>query len=338
MAFRYHRSVKLLPGLRMNFSKSGVGFSAGFAGYHVSRSPNGRTRRTISIPGTGMSWISSSTNPGSSRGVDRHATVTEHAPPTPPPPPQMTPAETALADAIAADDLDRIIALGNGPTRIAFAAKVVSAWRLLQAHRDDEALSALEAVFATAREPLDDPFIRKYLDVSGSIEVTDGATAQVPLDRTAVGLFLGELYQRRGDLDRAIAVVHSLPRTTLTALSLADLLDAAGRFDDVIAVTEDAPNSDDPSSMLWVLRGVAFGQNNVFAAAYPCFAKVIRCTSRNPVVVHRARFERARCYQAEGKVAKARDDLGRVMAEDANFPGAAAALASLDAATVSGSG
>ncbi len=326
MGFRYHRSFKLLPGLRMNLSKSGVGFSAGFKGFHISRSPDGRVRRTVSIPGTGMSWITQ-LRPGApkSKAGSRHGGAPVAAPATPDPPP-MSADEQALCSAIQADDLDAITTIGKGTSSVAFAAQVVSALELLIADRDDDALDVLEKVFATGRDPLEDPFVHRYVDIDISIEVTDGASAVVPPDRTTIGLFLGEIHQRRGEIARAIEVVHSLPRTTLTALSLADLFDAAGRFDDVIDVTEDAPNTDDASSLLWVLRGVAFGETQRYPAAYSCFAKVIRCTSRNAVVLHRARFERARCYAAQGRYAQARKDLGRIMAEDSDFPGVADAL------------
>lgn len=333
VAFRFHRSIRLFPGLRLNFSKSGLGFSAGFKGFHISRSPDGRMRRTVSIPGTGASWITRLPGHGpAGGGVGRSAP----APNSPPPPPPMTADEERLCDAIRADDLDTISAIGRGSTSVAFAAKVLTALELLDADRDGEALVVLEELFATGLDPLDDPFVRERLQVTISIEVSDGASVEVAPDRTTIGLFLGELHQRLGDLDRAIAVVHELPRTTLTALSLADLFDAAGRFDDVIDVTEDAPNADDASSLLWVLRGVAFGEKKAYAAAYPCFAKVIRCTSRNDVVLHRARFERARCATAEGHFARARKDLGRIMAEDSDFPGVAAALADLRSRATTG--
>lgn len=242
----------------------------------------------------------------------------------------MTPADQALVDAIRADDVDRMVALGNGPTPVAFPARVLAALHLLQTDRDDEALDALEEIFATGRDPMADPFMQRYVTVAISIEVSDGASVEVPPDRMTIGLFLGELRQRHGDLDGAIDVIDGLARTTLTALSLADLFDAAGRFDDVIDVTEDAPNVDDVSSLLWVLRGVAFGEKKIFEAAYQCFSRVLRCTSRNAVVLHRARFERARCYAAQGQVSRARNDLGRIMAEDSDFPGVADALAALD--------
>lgn len=55
MGFRFRKSVKIAPGVRMNVSKSGVGFSAGVKGARVSTGPRG-THLTTSIPGTGISY------------------------------------------------------------------------------------------------------------------------------------------------------------------------------------------------------------------------------------------------------------------------------------------
>lgn len=59
MAFRYRKSVNLGGGVRLNLSKRGVGLSAGVKGLRYSVSSSGRRTRTVSVPGTGASWVSS---------------------------------------------------------------------------------------------------------------------------------------------------------------------------------------------------------------------------------------------------------------------------------------
>lgn len=56
MGFRFQRSIKILPGLRMNLSKSGVGFSAGNRGAHMGVDAKGRRYTSLGVPGTGISW------------------------------------------------------------------------------------------------------------------------------------------------------------------------------------------------------------------------------------------------------------------------------------------
>ena len=65
MGFRFRRSVKIAPGLRLNFGKRGVSMSAGPPGATVNVSSRG-TRLTTSIPGTGISYsekLTASTEP-----------------------------------------------------------------------------------------------------------------------------------------------------------------------------------------------------------------------------------------------------------------------------------
>lgn len=83
MGLRYRKSINLGGGFRVNFSKSGVGYSWGTKGYRVTKKAGGGVRKTYSIPGTGLSWVddSNSKKRGSSnRGVTRAqaATVESH--------------------------------------------------------------------------------------------------------------------------------------------------------------------------------------------------------------------------------------------------------------------
>ena len=59
MGFKFRKSVKMGP-VRVNFSKSGVGYSVGGKGFRVTKKPGGGTRTTASIPGTGISYSSDS--------------------------------------------------------------------------------------------------------------------------------------------------------------------------------------------------------------------------------------------------------------------------------------
>jgi len=55
MGFRFRRSVKLFPGLRLNFGKRGISASIGVRGAHVTYGPTG-TRTTVGLPGSGLSY------------------------------------------------------------------------------------------------------------------------------------------------------------------------------------------------------------------------------------------------------------------------------------------
>jgi hypothetical protein len=56
MGFRFRRSIKLLPGIRLNFGKRGVSTSIGVRGAHVTFGKSG-TRTTVGLPGSGLSFM-----------------------------------------------------------------------------------------------------------------------------------------------------------------------------------------------------------------------------------------------------------------------------------------
>lgn len=58
MGLRVRRSIKLLPGVRINLSKSGVSTSIGVKGATINLRPSRKARATVGIPGTGLSYSS----------------------------------------------------------------------------------------------------------------------------------------------------------------------------------------------------------------------------------------------------------------------------------------
>ena len=56
MGFRFRRSVKILPGLRLNLGKKSASVSAGVRGAHVTLRPGHKVRTTVGLPGTGLSY------------------------------------------------------------------------------------------------------------------------------------------------------------------------------------------------------------------------------------------------------------------------------------------
>jgi hypothetical protein len=56
MPIRFRRTLKVAPGVKLNFSKSGVSTTVGPKGFHFTFGKRG-VRRTVSIPGTGVSEV-----------------------------------------------------------------------------------------------------------------------------------------------------------------------------------------------------------------------------------------------------------------------------------------
>lgn len=77
MGFRFRKSLKAGP-IRVNFSKSGIGFSAGVKGARITKPAKGKARTTVGIPGTGLSY--SKTVGGKKKSATKKSTAKKAAP------------------------------------------------------------------------------------------------------------------------------------------------------------------------------------------------------------------------------------------------------------------
>jgi hypothetical protein len=62
MPLRLTRRIRILPGLRLNLSKSGASISVGHKGAWVTVGTRGR-RMTVGLPGTGLYWTETAKRP-----------------------------------------------------------------------------------------------------------------------------------------------------------------------------------------------------------------------------------------------------------------------------------
>jgi hypothetical protein len=62
MGFRFRRSFKIAPGFHVNVSKTGVSESIGGHGFTVNLRDR-RTRATVGVPGTGLTYSTQHTAP-----------------------------------------------------------------------------------------------------------------------------------------------------------------------------------------------------------------------------------------------------------------------------------
>jgi tetratricopeptide (TPR) repeat protein len=189
----------------------------------------------------------------------------------------------------------------------------------------------LGEAFATGKDPAEDKFVAAYLSTRLELSIAEGITAELPVNRDAVGLALAELKQDERDFAGAIDVVEQLEPTTYSAVSLAELYAQTGRWDDVIGLTEGIKNEDDASALLCVFRGHAFREQGFYDAAHETLKEALRSRSRAAPIRHHALAERAQNYLAQGKKAMARKDLERILAEDSSYEGVREQLAGLTA-------
>lgn len=93
MGFRFRKSFKIAPGVRVNVGKKSVGISAGVKGARVSVNSSGRKTTTVGLPGTGLSYsktekIGGSKTKGASTSASDEPLDTITRPDLPPAQPQ----------------------------------------------------------------------------------------------------------------------------------------------------------------------------------------------------------------------------------------------------------
>ena len=217
MGFRIRKSIGIAPGVRMTFSKSGIGYSAGVKGYRITKRADGQIQRTASIPGTGLSYVTTSrsgrrsTPPRYAASPARRATK----------PGWFAPKATkTLYKALVAQDIPTIERIGTENDSLSFAAASVLGILKLTRGDAEGARDPLEFVFASGKELADDPFITKHTAMRFELPVAEGITASLTLDRAAIGLALAEVYQSEDRFNDAVRVVEQLePTTTPRCLS-----------------------------------------------------------------------------------------------------------------------
>lgn len=316
----------MIPGVRLNFSKSGVGYSVGGKGVRYTKRADGRSQVSARVPGTNARYTSTSSSPGRNRAQSA---------PTPRPrvaKPGLTApkSEKLLYNALHSGNTEVMEQVLQSDQSLALAAASLATVRYLHTGHYDRAHQLAEWAFGTGRDPAADPFIVKYGQLLFTLNIVPGVTAELGLDRSSLGLLLAEFRQSRGDINGAIHAVEQLEPTTFAALSLAELYVSAGRYGDAVELTNGLTNSDDVSALLMVFRGAAFREAGRFEASRESLKEALKSKKRSPEIRHRALFERALTYEAEGKKGMARKDLERILAEDSRYPGLAERLALLD--------
>lgn len=330
MGFRMRKSIKLAPGVRLNVSKSGVGASVGGRGGRYSVHSSGR--RTVSAGSGVIPGVSYQKSVGGSRasaGGRGGSAAPQQTSSMPRKPGLFAPkGEKQLYKAIKAQDAHAIRRVGEEHPDFRLASYSL-AGLLLLTDDAEAATRLLGEAFASGGDPAADRFVSKYLSTRLELSIAQGVTAELPVDRDAVGLALAELKQEAGDVDGAIDVVEQLEPTTYAAVSLAELYSLAGRWNDVVELSEGIKNEDDSAALLLVFRGRAFREQGFNDAAHEALKESLRSRSRAAPIRHLALAERAQNYLAQNKKAQARKDLERILAEDSDYEGVRDQLAEL---------
>ncbi|MEM7342915.1 MAG: DUF4236 domain-containing protein [Chloroflexota bacterium] len=351
MGFRIQRSIRLGKFVRMNISKSGVGFSFGVRGLRISTGPRG-TQFSAGIPGTGLSYRKQLSSKRKKKKSEEKAEKSDFSA-------QAAPAEEAADDSLEmpkpgffASRAERALAKGlyaydegkqdeamgflmeaapEEPGAAMFAAAVL----VREEGKEYQAIEMLENVIQS-----DDEFptelMQKYLtNAQVEIDITPNVMVTVPMDGLAATLLLVELYQRERRVREAIALLEEIAEMTdepVLTLSLVELYATRKLWDEIIERASDVESEDDITLETMVFYGYALLEKGLEEAAITVFGKALRRQKdRSEDLLNEARYWRAVIYQEQGKSGKANTEFQKIYAEDPNFRDVGERLATLTA-------
>ena len=338
MSLRFRKSMKLLPGVRLNFSKETVGLSFGVPGARYTINSKGRRTVSTGIPGTGLynvETLSSGTRSSRSRNSSSTEGNFEAEESSGPPAPGLFARKaeralnTFLLDIYNSDHPDdpgsvfeKAAALKAQYVELKYPLDLIS---FLHSATDEKWATEVEPLGASLWEQrgaaFDDKHVRKYFKgIKPGVSISPGITTRLHYNEQTLGFIWSEILQSQKKYEEAVAVLTLMQPNQMVAISLADIEISAGDFDGAIETTEDIEVFDDATGMLMLLRGVAFRGKDMNEAAIECFKRVLKEKKLPEPLIHRALFERGTTYALMGKKAMGIKDLEKILVDNPDYP------------------
>jgi tetratricopeptide (TPR) repeat protein len=336
--------MKLMPGVRLNFSKSTVGLSFGVPGARYTINSKGRRTVSAGIPGTGLyaTETLSSGRKSKRAAAEPQKTREEIASELnesmgskiPTPGLLAGKAERALSAFLldvyhrdhtdsAEEVLGKAKALRAEHDSLRYSLELITFLHAItDAQYRAEAKGWADGLWKNRSAIFADKLVVKYLSaIYPQTRITHGIWTFLPYNEQLFGFIYAELLQDDARYEDALGVLSELNPDQMVAISIADIEISMKDFDGAIETTEDIENEDDATAMLLILRGVAFRGKGLNEAALECFKRALAKKDRSQELLHRARFERADTYIALGKKSMAVKDLEKILVDDPGYEG-----------------
>jgi tetratricopeptide (TPR) repeat protein len=347
VSVRFRKSIKILPGVRINLSKSGPSLSIGGGGLTLNYGKHG-VRTTADLPG-GLYYTKlhgDKKDESAETGQKGKRKTGEVAPVEAGISPQeaanekldvnffsrltLTGAEEELVKGlkeftagnpeVALEHLSKASEIADG----AFLAGALA----LSLNKYQESVDYLEKVIPQ-KDKLGEHF-KKY-GVASEVEVpiTEELSVIQEADERGLVLLLAEAYQQIGDLEKAVLAMRELlklvPDDIVARLSLVELLmDKSGSeaqtCQEVVALVGELPNETPFHTMLLLYKARALRQLGLHDIAKKTLTDALRRKKdREGDILNALRYERGLLYETLGQAAYARKDFETVFASNPNY-------------------
>ena len=331
MSLRFRRSMKIAPGVRLNFSKSTLGLSFGVPGARVSINTRGDIYGSAGIPGTGLYNVERASlraRKGRRKKTLPGELVQEIAPPS------FFAARNkkALFRALKEGNIESLERVATNFPEISYICNALIFPKLLMGSTSDvEGLCAkAEALWKRRTELENNPLFFEYAKgFELTLIVAPGVSIPMQYGVIALGLSYVELLQLDKRYEEALTVAESLPANQGTALAVCENELQLGRWQDVLETTDEIENVDEATALLLIYRAIALRETGMVDAAIEALRLARSSKKRHEDVLNKALYERALTYKSLGKATQAKKDLEKIIATDSDFPGVTELLKSL---------
>jgi tetratricopeptide (TPR) repeat protein len=336
--------MKLIPGVRLNFSKSTVGLSFGIPGARYTVNSKGRRTFSTGVPGTGLynvETLSSGSRSSGGKALEAQAPVDASGPPKPGL--FAGRAERRFHDFLNdiynyqhPDETDSILrkaaALKEKYPDLHYPIRLIAFMHAITTEQfKADAITWGAELWQNRAAAFEHPLSRKYLKgLYPQTRISEGIWTRLSYDEQILGFIWVEVLQDQKLYNEAVEVLQEMEPDQLVAVSLADIEISAKDYDGAIETTEDIENTDDATAILLILRGVAFSHKGLNDAAIECFRRALANKKNSEEVLHRALYERAQILIKTGKKAAARRDLEKIIVDNPEHEGANKTLATID--------
>jgi len=327
MGFRFWRRMKILPGVTLNISKSGVSFSFGVRGLKYTVGQKGR-RTTVGIPGTGLSYTKVHTKKKESKkDIESKQNKVENS-------------ITSFFEQLTLPDDERAFIdgckefiIGNYDKALDYFEKALhiadglylAGFLVLKNKQYSKAIKYLEAAIED-KEKLGS-YISKYgITLNLTLSITEEVSVSVGVDEKGALLGLVEAYQSIKLFDKAIFYLNRLlnlePNDIVVRLSLAELLLDAEYNDKetlkkVITLAEGVNNETYVHAALLFYKAKALRLLDLKEEALKTLSTVLRKKKDRPEdLLKAAMYERAVLYEELGKHRLAKKEFEKLYEKD----------------------
>ncbi|MFM1757999.1 MAG: hypothetical protein RL193_576 [Actinomycetota bacterium] len=324
MAFRFRRTLKIAPGIRLNFNKNSWGVSVGPRGAKYTINTSGRRTVSVGIPGSGLSYSESVSGKAIAKAKAEAQMVAE-----------SMDRPTLFSRKSEDDFYDFIFLFLSGDSKFTFEEKQAEANRIKSEHPDiadyidfvmmaptanvsgKAALEIAERLFNIGPKLFEHKLVRKYFDqFKASIPIARGIVMATDYQNDYLAYTYSEILQAFGEYENALTVLEDVGDTPYKQIAKQDLFLALKKNQEVIDETEGIENEDDFDCILLVFRAIAMRELKEFEVSIETFKLALAKRSRQADILTLARFERACTYAEMGKKAMAIKDLNKILSTD----------------------